>query len=352
MTAPRSDARESDAAGSAAFGAAVDVLLPVRDAAATLAEALESIRGQTLTDFRCLVLDDGSADGSLDLVRGLAAEDSRFVPVEGPARGLVATLNRGLDLATAPLVARIDGDDRMEPARLALQVETMRRHPETDVISSRVRFFGDRVSSNLRHYEGWLNATLTHEEIVRDLFIESPLPHPSVTIRTESIRGVGGYRDVEYPEDYDLWLRGWRAGWRFAKRAEVLTQIRDHAGRLTKTDPRYAGRAFLECKAEHLVAAYGLGGREVIVWGAGRDGKRAAKALRRRGARLRHLVDIAPTKVGRRMLGVEVLSPESLAEEPGCLVVAVVGIKGARAEIRAAMEEMGYREGEKFVCLG
>ena len=155
-----------------------------------------------------------------------------------------------------------------------------------------------------------------------------------------------------FPEDYDLWLRGYRAGWRFAKQDEVLTLLRDHPDRLTRTDSRYTARAFLECKAEHLVAVKRLEGREVVVWGAGRDGRRAAKALRRRGVILRHLVDIAPTKIGRRMLGVEVRPPESLEEEPRAFVVAAVGIKGARAEIREALAAMDYPEGEGFVCLG
>ena len=100
------------------------------------------------------------------------------------------------------------------------------------------------------------------------------------------------------------------------------------------------------------MASRNLAGREIVVWGAGRDGKRVAKSLRRRGARLQHLVDIAPTKIGRRMLGVEVLPPESLVETPAEFVAVSVGVKGARAEIRAFLSATGYREGRDFVCLG
>jgi glycosyltransferase involved in cell wall biosynthesis len=331
---------------------AVDVLLPLRDGAATLAEALESVRAQTLRDFRCLVLDDGSRDAGPDLVRRTAAEDGRFVLCPLPPRGIAPTLNDGLARAEAALVARLDADDRMHPERLERQVAYLRTHPDVDVVSSRVVFFGDGVSDRLRAYETWLNGTCTHDAIVRDLFVESPLPHPSVAVRTASLRAVGGYRAGAFPEDYDLWLRGLRAGWRFAKLPGTLTSIRDHAARLTKTDPRYTPRAFLECKAEHLVEMRGLAGRDVVVWGAGRDGKRAAKALRRRGAVLRRFVDIAPTKLGRRTMGAWVTPPESLRESPRAFVVAAVGVRGARGEIRAALAELGYREGPDFVCFG
>jgi glycosyltransferase involved in cell wall biosynthesis len=332
--------------------AAVDVLLPVRDGASTLEQTLASIRAQTLPDFRCLVLDDGSRDGSADLAERVAREDRRFEVHRLAPRGIVATLNDGLALATAERLARIDADDVMLPERLARQVAFLDGNPDIQVVASRVEFFGGMISVNLRAYERWLNALLTPVAIARELFVESPIPHPSVTMRTSALRAVGGYRDLPFPEDYDLWLRGLRAGWNFGKLDEVLTRLRDHPRRLTWTDSRYAARAFLECKAEHLVALRSLEGREVVVWGAGRDGKRMAKALRRRGALLRHLVDIAPTKLGRSMLGVRVLPPESLAAAPRAFVVAAVGIKGARAEIRSALEAMDYCEGEDFVCVG
>lgn len=328
-----------------------DVLLPVRNAAATLDEALASMARQTFPDFRCLVLDDGSTDESPTIAEAWATRDFRFVAVRRPAEGLVATLNAGLDLVAAPFVARMDADDVALPGRLAAQAHALERDPSLDLVATQVEFTGD-VSEGLRAYEAWMNSLVTHEELTRDLFVEAPVAHPSVVMRTEALRAVGGYREFDGPEDYDLWLRGWRAGWRFAKVPRGLMRLRDHGERLTKTDARYSPRAFLYCKVEHLVAAKELAGREVVVWGAGRDGKRAAKALRRAGAELAWLVDIAPTKVGKSMLGVPVRAPDSLAGPDVPFVVAAVGIKGARAEIRSELAALGHTEGVDFVCFG
>ena len=189
-------------------------------------------------------------------------------------------------------------------------------------------------------------------DIVRDLFVESPLPHPSVVMRTTALRLAGGYRDGAFPEDYDLWLRGWRAGWRFTKLPEVLMHVRDHPGRLTRKDPRYLPRAFLACKVEHLVSAWNLAGQGIVVWGAGRDGVRAARELQRRGVRIRFFVDISPKKIGRHLVKTKVLAPESLRDKPGCPIVVAVGVKGARAAIRRYLVDLGYSESEDFVCFG
>lgn len=327
-------------------------MIPVRNAAATLEAALDSVRAQTFADYRCLVLDDGSRDDSPAIAAAFAARDARFVAIRAAARGLVPALNDALSRVTAPLVARLDADDLMHPERIARQTSYLAARPGVDVVASLVEFFPDpEVSAELRAYESWLNSVRTSGEIERDLFVESPLPHPSVLLRTASLERVHGYRDAG-PEDYDLWLRMWRAGCRFAKVEAVLTRLRSHARRLTRTDPRYSPRSILECKAEHLVAAKALEGREVVVWGAGRDGIRTAKALRRRGAVLRALVDIADTKLGRSMLGVPVLPPDSLGPDPRAFVVAAVGRKGARALIRARLAAMGYSEGDGFVCFG
>ncbi|HET9888604.1 MAG TPA: glycosyltransferase [bacterium] len=329
-----------------------DILLPVRDAEATLAETLESIGAQTFTDFRCLILDDGSRDKSADLAAAVAARDPRFIVHKMARRGLVAALNEGLAMARAPFVARADADDVLDRERIALQVLFLEENSAITAVSSLVHFFGDEVSTDLRSYEAWLNATVSHEEIVRDLFVESPLPHPSVTMRTAAVREAAGYRQGEFPEDYDLWLRGWRAGWRFAKIPRVLVHIRDHPRRLTRTDPRYTPRAFLACKAEHFIAARDLVGRDVVLWGAGRDGVRTARELQRRGVRIRFFVDVAPGKIGRSLVKTTVRTPDALREKPGCPVVVAVGVKGARAKIREHLLAKGYCEPAEFVCFG
>ncbi len=329
-----------------------EVLLPVRDAQSTLAEALESVRAQTLADFRCHVLDDGSADASARVAEALAARDARFVVHRLPRAGLVAALNAGIARAGAPILLRADADDVNEPERFAAQVHALEERPELTVVASRIRFFGDALSPDLLDYETWLNAALEPDEIERDLFVESPLPHPAVAMRSAALRAIGGYRDGPFPEDYDLWLRGWRAGWRFAKLPATLVRVRDHARRLTRTDARYRPAAFLACKAEHLVAARGLEGRSVIVWGAGRDGVRTARELRRRGVGIRCFVDIADTKIGRRVVGAPILAPSVLDGAREDLVVVAVGVKGARARIRAHLAARGYREPADFVCFG
>ncbi|MFQ5845693.1 MAG: glycosyltransferase family 2 protein, partial [Planctomycetota bacterium] len=213
----------------------VSVLVPVRDAGSYLDPALRSIRAQRLRDFDVVCVDDGSVDGSAERLDAWARADSRFRVLHRPPRGIVAALNCGLEAARADLVARFDADDIMHPDRLAAQIAFLDGSPEVDVVGSRVRHFPQpRVREGNRAYERWLNGLLTHDEIARDIFVESPLASPSVTVRRRLFDRVGAWRDPGWAEDYDLWLRAWLGGCRFAKLARTLHFWRDHPGRLTR----------------------------------------------------------------------------------------------------------------------
>jgi glycosyltransferase involved in cell wall biosynthesis len=326
----------------------VSVLIPVRDAGSYLRPALRSVARQGFRDFEALLLDDGSTDGSPEVLAETAARDPRFRVLSPGRVGLVAALNLLRAAARAPLLARFDADDVMHPRRLELQVGYLDAHPEVGAVASLVRHFPRRDvrGGNLR-YEAWLNSLVTPAEIERNLFVESPLPHPSVTMRAEMLDRVGGYRDVGHPEDYDLWLRAWGAGFRFGKVARVLHAWRDHPRRLTRTDPRCGVEAFLRAKAEALLAGPLAGGGAYVVWGAGMFGRRLTRLLVRAGRPPAALLDIDRRKIGRTRHGRAVIPPEAF-RRGSALVLGAVGAPGAREEIRARLRAMGLVETRDF----
>jgi hypothetical protein len=203
----------------------------------------------------------------------------------------------------------------------------------------------------MRRYVDWLNGLLTHERIVGDLFVESPLAHPSVMLRTGRLRALSGWRDFDGPEDYDLWLRGARAGWRFGKRPETLLRWRDAPTRLTRRDPRYAPERFRALKIEALEAGP-LGARPpVAIWGGGPIAKGWRRALQARGHVVAALVDVAPRRIGGRAAGVPVIDAATAARIHGALHLAAVGQPGGRARIRALAASLGLRDGVDLIAV-
>ena len=328
----------------------VSVLLPVRNGQTTLPAALASIRAQTFAPFECIVVDDGSTDTSARLARDVAFEDPRFRVVSSPARGIVPALLLAAELAQAPLFARHDADDTSRPERFALQVAYLQEHADIDLVSTQVTHVGTPLTDGGRRYADWVRSCRTAEEIAHGLWTESPLPHPTVVFRRATYERVGGYRDVGWPEDYDLWLRMLRHGARFAKLDEELYSWTDLPDRASRTLAQYAPEQFLACRAHHLAAF--LGRRPTIVWGAGRDGRRFSRSFLAAGGRIERFFDIDPRKIGRTARGrpIEEAGGGLLRREDEVVLVAV-GARGARDLIRSELHAAGCVEGTDFFCV-
>lgn len=326
--------------------AVISVLLPFRDAAATVQEAVSSVLEERAVPLEVIAIDDGSRDHGASLLHALGDPRVRVVRTEGV--GIARALNVGLAHARGAFIGRMDGDDISLPGRFPAQLAALEAQPCVAAVGTRVSAFPDEhVGEGLRRYVAWMNEVLTPEDHVRELFVEAPLCHPSVLMRREALAAIDGYRHHEGPEDYDLWLRLHAAGHALAKVPEVFLRWRHHPSRATLTDDRYSLDRFAPTKAPHLARV--IGRRPLWMWGAGKTGKHLARALEAHGVRAERWIDIDPRKIGGVARGAPIVSPAAIRRGEAVIVVAV-GARGARDEVRAHLVARGFVEGADFVC--
>ena len=325
------------------------MLLPVRDAGGALSACLDSLAAQSLAGHEVIAVDDGSSDDSGERLSERAALEPRLRVLRTPPRGIAAALNLALAEARAEVVARMDADDVAHVERLRLQTERLARDAEVDVLGCRVAT-GATAGTGMRDYVSWVNRLADHDDMARNRFVESPIVHPSVAMRTRALRRLGGYREFDGPEDYDLWLRTFEAGLRFAKLPEVLLEWRDSPGRLTRSDPRYSARAFARLKVATL-ARGALAARAAVVWGAGPLGKAFARALADAGQRVAAFVEVDARKIGQRIHGAPVVAVGEASSFRDALHLGAVGRKGARDEIREEAGRLGLVDGRDFFAV-
>lgn len=183
---------------------AVSVVMPMYNAGRFVRAALDSVLAQTMGDFECIVVNDGSTDGCRELVAAAAAKDPRVRLVDNDRNlGLVPTLNRGLGLARAPFVARQDADDVSAPGRLAAQLERMRARPELVALGTCMEVVDEQGRST-----GVFDVHGPDVLVRWSMFFHHPFAHPTMLLRTDALRQVGGYSEA-FPlaEDFDLWER-------------------------------------------------------------------------------------------------------------------------------------------------
>jgi glycosyltransferase involved in cell wall biosynthesis len=207
---------------------AISVLIPVWHAVRFLPAALDSVLAQTFADFEVIAIDDGTRDGSAEVLAAFAARDRRIRVVRQENQGIVATLNRALGLARAPLVARMDHDDVSRPDRFAKQIAYLQRHPEVSAVSGAM----DVIDQDGTYLRTQAFPTLA-AAVEIELLYRNCVCHPAVMARTEALRQVGGYRkNAQLAEDYDLWLRLSEVG-QIANLPDVLLSYRLHPVRMS-----------------------------------------------------------------------------------------------------------------------
>ena len=200
----------------------ITVLMPVYNGEKYLREAIGSVLNQTFRDFELLIIDDGSTDGTQEIASRFG--DSRIRLEKNDINlGLIATLNRGLDLAQGEFIARMDCDDISFPERFARQVEFLDRHPDIGICGTWYK----KISS---HKTITIRAPVGHGTIRFLLLFDNPFLHSTMVMRRSVLKNRGLRFDPRYrhAEDYDFWARVSEST-RTANIPEVLLSYRSHS---------------------------------------------------------------------------------------------------------------------------
>jgi len=209
----------------------VTVILPVYNTERYVHQAIDSILAQTFENFEFIIIDDGSTDGSADIIAQYKDQRIRFIR-KPRNEGLVSALNLGIELALGEYIARMDADDIALPERLEKQVAFLDSHPDVVVVGTKAW----RIDPAGKIIESMISVT-RWEDVHRYLRSgANRLIHSSVMMRTEIVRKIGGYREqFRHAEDIDLWLRILEHG-KICNLSEKLMLYRSNSSgvRLTK----------------------------------------------------------------------------------------------------------------------
>jgi glycosyltransferase involved in cell wall biosynthesis len=353
-------------------GPLVSVLMPVRNGGSYLAAAVESILEQTHRHFELLLINDHSKD---DSISKLDNSDARLGIIENPGRGLISALNSGIEAARGEYIARMDSDDLALPHRLKSQLSYLAANPEVDICGGQVEnrlksqlsylaanpevdicggqveiFRPGKLGAGNQRYQEWLNSVCTPEQIHLRLFIESPIPHPTAMFRRDAIIALGGYLDLGWPEDYDLFLRADAAGLAMGKPGGTVLRWRDHDQRLTRNDSRYDLKRFQAAKAYYL-ATNRIKKRTAVIWGAGKTGRQMYDLLTAEGVNIAGFIEVHPRRIGGLKRGKPVWPMARVGNLNEELILVAVGAAGAREEIGEWLEAQKKHEGIDYLFV-
>ncbi len=329
----------------------ISIVLPFYNAGETLGRAIASLAHQTLGDFECIMVDNGSMDQGPVIAADWARRDTRFLLVTESRQGVVFASNTGSLMARGRYICRMDADDEAYPDRLLKKYNFLEQNPAYGVVACLVEYVPFREGAGgFQRYVDWSNSLQGESDIRNRRFIESPIVNPAALWRKEVADQHGMYRQGDFPEDYELWLRWLHEGVRMVKIPNVLLRWHDSAKRLTRTHPMYRDKAFFMIKSHYLalwLSKHNHFHPRVAVWGASRISRRRARLLEQHGVQVDFYIDI---KHGRQ-LDKKVVYYQDIPPPNEVFVLVYIKQMDARYEIQDFLHDRGFKEGLNYLLV-
>ena len=228
----------------------VTVLMPVYNASRFLIEAVNSMLNQTFTDFEFLIINDGSTDGSDEMLKTFFDERIRVINNIGN-EGLIRTLNKGIALSKGEYIARMDADDISLPGRLEKQVQFLDANKDVAILATRLIQINEKGETAGYWMED--QVTVTETRIKNTLPVINCIGHPTIMMRKGVIEKFGYRPWLTYSEDWGLWLEVLAENWRIAKLEEPLLKYRIHNESVTSgINKKGVEKKIIRFKASYL----------------------------------------------------------------------------------------------------
>ncbi|MFT3679632.1 MAG: glycosyltransferase [Ferruginibacter sp.] len=213
----------------------VSIVMPAYNAGPYLSQTIDSILAQDYKQFEFIIINDGSTDNSETIIQSYS--DSRIRLHSNPGnKGLIYSLNKGVELAQGKYIARIDGDDLALPTRLSRQVQYLEANPGCDVLATTVALINEK-GDGCGNWPADIK-NITAAQIKNYLPKDNCIAHPAVMIKTQLLKIFKYDAEQKLGEDYDLWLRLIAAGKEIRKLEEPLTLHRILTTSFTRTRMR------------------------------------------------------------------------------------------------------------------
>lgn len=326
----------------------VSVILPFHNSESTLERAIQSILDQTYADFELILIDNNSTDNSSNIAIE-ASQDARIVLLKEAQQGVVHAANRGLMEAKGIYIARMDADDWSFPDRLEKQMDLLDAESSIGLVAGEVEYDGDNPKKGFIDYLHWINEVTEPEAIYLNQFVEFPIVNPSMMFRRELVEKYGDFREGDFPEDYEFFLRLQQGGVRMKKMAIPVLKWNDLPTRLTRSHNNYSEEAFDRIKSIYLaewLKKNNLHHPAIWVWGAGKKARRKSSLLSSNAIEIKGYVEVnAKKNAGDR----PVIHFEQLPSCPDRFIVSFVAKWGARKKICEFLVSKGWKEGVDFI---
>ncbi|WP_322906536.1 glycosyltransferase [Paenibacillus sp. SGZ-1009] len=336
------------------MGVAISALMTVYNGEPFIAEAIQSVLDQTFADFELIIVNDGSTDETVRIIRQFTDSRIRYMELD-IRQGVGGAILEGLKIATGNYIAKVDADDIYHKERFAKQFAILQHHDEIGLVDGLFEYFPDndviRQSdrfTQLRLYgEAENNRIVESADISNYLYWFVCLVHSGVMFR-RSLLKLSTYRPLKVGEDYDLFYRWNKQGVRMYKIPEVLCYVRVSDSSTTVAEKHSIIPLVLELKAAEIDRLFEQC-KAVFIFGTGGLAQQVYGLLLERGKRISGFIDRDESKHGSTCMGQPVYGWEQF--DTGASNGVLIAATPVKFELAAMLEAAGFKHLEQYIVI-
>ena len=254
--------------------------MPARNVEKYIRECIDSIINQSYEDWELIVVDDGSTDNTATIIKEFEKRESRIHLIEQSAIGIIPALRVAYASSRGKLITRMDADDIMANKKIENLSGLLFKHGPGHVATGLIEYFcATELGDGYKKYQTWLNNLTLTKTNYSEMYKECCIASPCWMLWREDFDACEAFNPNTYPEDYDLVFRFYRHGLKVISSDEILHLWRDHDSRSSRTLEQYKDNSFLEIKVRYFLQLDYDPGKELVLWGAGKKGKKVASLL-------------------------------------------------------------------------
>ena len=258
----------------------ISIIIPFKNTEQFFMECLKSVQKQEYDNFEAILINDHSTDSSLEIAESMAIKDPRFIVLSNMGDGIIPALQTGYSKTKGTYITRMDSDDIMSTHKLSDMHAQLKKNGEGYLAVGLVKYFSSKpLGDGFQKYETWLNKLSLTGSNFDEIYKECVIPSPCWMAHRSDFDRIGGFNSTLYPEDYDLAFRFYKHGLKVIPSSETLHHWRDYASRTSRTHPHYSDNGFLDIKTKYFIELDYIPAKQLILWGAGKKGKKIAKSM-------------------------------------------------------------------------
>lgn len=323
--------------------------MPAKNAGVFLAECLESILHQTFQNWELLAVNDHSNDNTPDILKSYSQKDARISVYEADKPNLIPALQKGYSHSSGELITRMDADDKMPEHKLELMVSKWQEVGLGHVISGKTEHFrvDQPLGDGFKKYDAWLAKLVDHDLHYQEIYQECVIPSNGWLVHRDDFNKASGFEPFTFPEDYDLCFRFYEAGLKVMGLDAIVHHWRDHSDRISRNKEEYKDNRFFDLKVRYFLKLDRNPDRDLLLWGAGRNGKDLAKILVSQGVNFQWVCN-NQNKIGRDIYGVRLQPTEAIMNIESPQVMLAIASPNERLDVKRQLEKWGMAAGSDY----